>query len=173
MRSPYMCPNCEYISPRNWNVKSHINKKHGGLGEPVRIYRRRELALSEQENIPYHKNSLKDLINEYPTLSEFQLFNRNDAREMELAKKFKALVPQFLELERLLKSSQDLPEQHIQFVLADNIISAITTSNPVIRMSELFNYYKNMSTINRMLNCICISRKMNVSQVKNSLINFQ
>ena len=102
MRSPYSCPNCEYISTRNWNVKSHINKKHGGLGEPVRNYRGRELALSEQENIPYHKNSLKDLINEYPTLSEFQLFNRNDAREMELAKKFKAIVPQFLELERLL-----------------------------------------------------------------------
>ena len=55
MRSPYMCSNCEYISTRNWNVKSHINKKHGGLGEPVRIYRGRELALSEQENIPTTK----------------------------------------------------------------------------------------------------------------------
>ena len=172
MRPPYMCPNCEYISTRNWNVKSHINKKHGGLGEPVRIYRGRELALSEQENIPYHKNSLKDLINEYPTLSEFQLFNQNDAREMELAKKFKAIVPQFLELERLLKS-QYLPEQHIQFVLANNIIAAIQSSNPVIHMSELINWYKNMSTINRMLNCICTSRKMNVSQVKNSLMNLQ
>ena len=172
MRPPYMCPNCEYISTRNWNVKSHINKTHGGLGEPVRIYRGRELALSEQQNIPHHKNSLKDLINENPTLSEFQLFNQNDAREMELAKKFKALVPRFLELERLLKS-QYLPEQHMQFVLASNIIAAIQSSNPVLHMSEVINWYKNMSTINRMVNCVCTSRKMNVSQVKNSLMRLQ
>ena len=172
MRSPYMCSNCEYISPRNWNVKSHINKKHAGLGEPVRIYRRRELALSEQENTPYHKNSLKDLINEYPTLSEFQFFNLNDAREMELAKKCKAIVPQFLELERLLRS-QYLPEQHIQLLLANNIIAATLSPNPVIHMSELINWYKNMSTINRMLNCICTTRKMNVSQVKKLLMNLQ
>ena len=59
MRSPYTCPNCEYISTRNWNVKSHINKKHGGLGEPVRIYRGRELALSEQENIPSPQKFIK------------------------------------------------------------------------------------------------------------------
>ena len=172
MRPPYMCPNCEYISTRNWNVKSHINKTHGGLGEPVRIYRGRELALSEQQNIPHHKNSLKDLINENPTLSEFQLFNQNDAREMELAKKFKALVPRFLELESLLKS-QYLPEQHMQFVLASNIIAAIQSPNPVLHMSGVINWYKNMSTINRMVNCVCTSRKMNVSQVKNSLMRLQ
>ena len=91
---------------------------------------------------------------------------------MELAKKFKALVPRFLELESLLKS-QYLPEQHMQFVLASNIIAAIQSPNPVIHMSEVINWYKNMSTINRMVNCICTSRKMNVSQVKNSLMRLQ
>jgi hypothetical protein len=75
-------------------------------------------------------------------------------------------------LERLLRS-QYLPEQHIQLLLANNIIAATLSSNPVIHMSELINWYKNMSTINRMLNCICTSRKMNVSQVKKLLMNLR
>ena len=103
MRSPCKCPDCEYISTRHWNVKSHIKKKHGGVGEPVRVYGRRELAISEQQSTLSHENSLQNLTNDNLELIEFESFKRNDWREMQLAKKFKAIVPQFSEFRQITK----------------------------------------------------------------------
>jgi hypothetical protein len=112
-RSPCKCRDCEYISTRRWNVKLHIEKKHGGIGEPVRVYGRRELAISEQQSTLSHGNSLQNLTNDNLELIEFESFNRNDWREMQLAKKFIAIVPQFSEFHRLLWS-RNLSEQIIQ-----------------------------------------------------------
>ena len=56
IRSPCKCPVCDYISTRHWNVKSHIKKKHGGIGEPMRVYGRRELAFGRTRfSIPSHE----------------------------------------------------------------------------------------------------------------------
>ena len=85
-RSPCKCPDCEYISTRRWNVKSHIKKKHGGIGEPVRVYGRRELAISEQQSALSHENSLQNLTNNNLELIEFESFKSNDSREMQLSK---------------------------------------------------------------------------------------
>ena len=167
-RSPCKCPDCEYVSTRHWNVKSHIKKKHGGVGEPVRVYGRHELAISEQQSTLSHENSLQNLTNDNLELIEFESFNSNDWREMQLAKKFKAIVPQFSEFHRLLRSRK-LSEQVIQATLAKSVIAAITSPNPVSIMSESVNFYKNKSAIKGMLTCICTYTKMNISEVKNAL----
>ena len=53
IRSPCKCPVCDYISTRHWNVKSHIKKKHGNVGEPMRVYGRRQLALGPEQDLAY------------------------------------------------------------------------------------------------------------------------
>ena len=36
MKIEWNCPNCEMSSTRHWNMQRHIDRQHGGMGEPVR-----------------------------------------------------------------------------------------------------------------------------------------
>jgi hypothetical protein len=36
LKTGWNCPNCQESSTRNWNIKRHIQRRHGGMGEPVR-----------------------------------------------------------------------------------------------------------------------------------------
>lgn len=35
MRTNWNCPNCQKSSTRHWNMQRHIDRRHGGVGEPV------------------------------------------------------------------------------------------------------------------------------------------
>ena len=149
-------------------MKLHIKKKHGGLGQPVRIHGRGKSVFNEQ-NLPKSDNSgLRKLMNENPQLDEFHYFDRNDVREIELAKKLKSIVPQFLELDRLLKS-QNYSEQHFRIFIAKTVISAVESPNPSDYMNEILSIFKNMFSIDRMLFCLSAYMKINIKEVKNSL----
>ena len=168
MRIPYACPNCEYNSTRHWNVKLHINKKHGGFGEPARPYGRRELTFNERQGSPNSNNrAIQNTINEFPQLGEFGNFDRNDEREMQLAKKLKTIVPQFLEFERLIRLH--IPSEDIWTDIATTILPAIRSSDPVSYMNEAISFYKNRYSIDCMLFCISKYMNLNVFQVKSAL----
>ncbi len=35
MKPVYSCPNCDHESTRQWNLKTHIKRRHGGAGRPI------------------------------------------------------------------------------------------------------------------------------------------
>jgi hypothetical protein len=56
-RSPYHCPNCSQTSPRRWNMKVHIKRKHKGLGKPFKSGSGSHF--NETEFIPSHTSKLR------------------------------------------------------------------------------------------------------------------
>ncbi|HJU78410.1 MAG TPA: hypothetical protein VJ599_02455 [Nitrososphaeraceae archaeon] len=38
MKNKWLCPHCTQTSTRHWNLKTHIKRKHGGMGQPMRGY---------------------------------------------------------------------------------------------------------------------------------------
>lgn len=37
MKNIWLCPHCEQTSTRHWNLKTHIDRKHHGMGKPVSV----------------------------------------------------------------------------------------------------------------------------------------
>jgi hypothetical protein len=35
MKGKWICPNCQIYSTRHWNLQRHIQRRHGGMGEPI------------------------------------------------------------------------------------------------------------------------------------------
>ena len=166
IRSPCKCPVCDYISTRHWNVKSHIKNKHWGRAEPVRLHGRREDAYREQYNTVGLENS-KSEKSAYidPDLLESQLFDRNDKEEIQLAKSFKEVIPQFLQFEKLLRS-ENLAEKRIQNVLGASVIDAVISPNPIGQMNKSVNVYSNNAIVIRMLSYVCAFLEMNIFSAK-------
>src|SRR5262245_15623024 len=134
IRAPSKCPVCNYISTRHWNVKSHIKKKHGGLGVPVRVLGRRKVAYQGQDNKERYESLTSQNFNHtYSNLLKSQLFDWNNVEEIQLANNFKQIVPQFLQFEKLLRSEIS-NEKHIQNCLASNVVAAVISPNPVEEM---------------------------------------
>jgi hypothetical protein len=54
-REPYHCPHCHQTCSRHWNMKVHIQRKHGGIGQqpigPVSLSNRRAEFISGMNNL--------------------------------------------------------------------------------------------------------------------------
>ena len=172
IRSPCKCPVCDYISTRHWNVKSHIKKKHGNVGEPMRVYGRRQLALGPEQDLAYLSDSASQNSLHDPQLAENQFFDMHNPREMVLAKEIKAIVPQFLEMEKLLRS-ENSSEKYIQDLLGGCLIHAIISPNPVSVMSKFVSIKTNDVAIGRMLSYMCARLNMNIFNAKDSIIRMK
>ena len=156
-RPPSKCPFCDYISSRHWNVKSHTLKKHGVLGEPVRVLGRRKQAYQEQDyNVSHDSLKSQDLRHTQTNIPQNQFFDMNNLEEIQLSKNFKEIAPQFLQFEKLLRS-EHIVEKYIQEQLASSVVAAVISPNPVEEMSNFIDLYTNMSTVRRMLSYICTS----------------
>ena len=163
MKHPWKCPNCKYISTRNWNVKSHIILSHNGQGIPVPLGKR---------NFQYANQSNKAIIDNIretnqssilPTIFNDILNNEDmfvDAGKQDnfLFEILEGISPQFQEMEQLLNtiSSPDLQKKEI---LGRAVCMAIISSNPTTSMSDSLATYRLLIKIQKMINCVSIATK--------------
>ena len=76
IRAPWKCPYCRHIRSKHWNMKSPIEKKHGGQGVPEQIHNRRESAFSQALNTPnFGHSTSQNTFSEYIGIPQYQFFN--------------------------------------------------------------------------------------------------
>ena len=61
-RQKWHCPHCSQTSSRRWNLKTHIGRKHQGIGQPVREDGTHSIATSNaaMQFIPHRMMSLQN-----------------------------------------------------------------------------------------------------------------
>lgn len=98
IRAPWKCPYCRHITSKQWNMKSPIEKKHGGQGAPEQIHNRRESAFSQALNTPnFGHSTSQNIFSEYIVYLNIKFFNPRDPIEGTLATEFEGCIPHFLD----------------------------------------------------------------------------
>ena len=66
-RQKWHCPHCSQTSSRRWNLKTHIGRKHQGIGQPVREDGTHSITMSNAaiQFIPDMMMSLQNNNNNY------------------------------------------------------------------------------------------------------------
>jgi hypothetical protein len=181
MKRPWKCPNCKYISTRNWNVKSHIMLSHNGRGIPVQLGKRnvqssnqsiRETVIDQLQETNLSSRLptfFNDIFNneDVVTLLTRQFFVDADKQDKFLFEILEGLSPQFQE-EQLLNtiSCTDLQKAKI---LGWAVCSAIISPNPTTNMSDSLATYRLLITIRKMFNCVSITMKANPEITRGAL----
>jgi hypothetical protein len=66
-RQKWHCPHCSQTSSRHWNLKTHIGRKHQGIGQPIREDGTHSMSNSDIQFIPDMMMSLQNNNNNYNT----------------------------------------------------------------------------------------------------------
>jgi hypothetical protein len=151
MRGPWKCPFCKYISTRNWNVKSHIDRKHGRYGIPVHLLRSKATIISNSLAVMHTTDeSVKNFYLNHDSIFK-TLINQNDQREILLYDILEQISPQFREMEQLLISAR-IDHRTMQLILANAIISAVSSHNPIESINDSLKICYLFSTSTKMIN---------------------
>jgi hypothetical protein len=154
MKNPWKCPSCAYISTRNWNIKSHIKRKHSGYGRPLPLLGGRASRIGHvlsRNFTPYSDESVKKLyLNEDSIFKS--LIDEKDPREILLYDILEQISPQFREMEHLLISVKSDYET-MQFILASAVICALSSHNPTESINDSLKTCYLFSTSTKMINC--------------------
>ena len=132
----------------------------------MRVYGRRQLALGPEQDLAYLSDSASQNSLHDPQVAENQFFDMRNPREMVLAKEIKAIVPQFLEMEKLLRKSENQSEKYLQDLLGGCLLHAIISPNPVSVMSKFVSIKTNDVAIGRMLSYMCSAFEHEYCQCK-------
>ena len=144
---------CTYISTRNWNIKSHINRKHSGYGRPLPLLAGKETDHFQARNFtPYSGKSVRNLYLKEESILK-SLIDQKDHREILLYDILEQISPQFREMEQLLTSLKS-DFGTMQSILASAIICAISSQNPTASMNESLKTCHFFGTSTKMINFV-------------------
>ena len=169
IRAPWKCPICKHISSRHWNMKLHIEKRHGGFGVAEQIHGRREPAFSQKLNTAnFGYSTSQNTFSEYIGIPQYQFFDPRDPIEGTLDIEFEGCMPIYLELERLF-NSRNFPEQFIRKTLGSLILKAVLSPNPILYMKNSVKSWSKKITIDQMVSDICMARGIKEIYIKDLL----
>jgi hypothetical protein len=154
VKNPWKCPSCTYISTRNWNIKSHINRKHSGYGRPLPLLGRKTTIIGHNQTknfTPYSDGSVKNLYFNEDSIFR-SLIDQKDQREILLYDILEQISPQFREIEQLLISVKS-DYGTMQFILASAVISAVSSYSPTESINDSLKICYLFSTSTKMINC--------------------
>lgn len=154
MKNPWKCPSCTYVSTRNWNIKSHINRKHRGYGRPLPLLGGKATIIGHNRTKNFTPNSDGSVKNLYFNEESIfrSLIEQKDQREILLYDILEQISPQFREIEQLLISVKS-DYGTMQFILASVVISALSSHNPTESINDSLKICYLFSTSSKMINC--------------------
>jgi hypothetical protein len=151
MKGPWKCPSCSYISTRNWNIKSHINRKHSGYGVPLHLLRTKTAIISNSQDLIHDTDERVENLHLTPESIFKSIIDQKDEREVSLYNILEQISPQFREIEQLLVSA-NCDYKTMQFILTSTVISALSSNNPIESINDSLKTCYLFSTSAKMIN---------------------
>ena len=155
MKNVWKCPSCTDLSTRNWNIKSHIERKHSGYGRPLPVPGHKAAIIGHNQTKNFtadSEGSFKNLFFDEDNIIKL-LIDQNDQREILLYDILEKISPQFREIERLLTSIKS-DYGNIQLILSSAVINAVCSHSPTESISDSLKICHLFTTSTKMINCV-------------------